>query len=457
MNTKQETIELYIKQLQKKQIGFSDIPENLWLNSDIIKTERKLKIRQANSRGYDVITNTFFVDEIIKEKVPDDDYEESFKTTFFDTFEDFYTFLNGDIYNNSCYYQYTFSNEQIKKYNLKLKKLSNNSLINETIDDYSIDNILSDEKREYHLQEKNLKKEKEYILKCFDQIKKCNSSDELKKIFCEFIDWKKHSSLRFINPEDLITNFIASKPEKAFDVLMDLVNSGQNIFSADILCFYYDPQKVLTTYNYRPRNASKSTISKRRTWLKKFVSNIIENGYTTQTKYGFDSNTHFFYERTEYWFNNNPYPLRHYNKYFNTFEEFIDYLDGDLSDCDLSAAILLNVDFSNYKTNNNTKLPINKKHLKYQIEKTYVTDLTENYFTVVQKWNDINGNIVKSVPHTFSYFFDFVHFLKGDLSGSDLILCDGFINLPNISNLNLSDAKIQSRILDKFGLSYQCH
>lgn len=62
-------------------------------------------------------------------------------------------------------------------------------------------------------------------------------------------------------------------------------------------------------------------------------------------------------------------------RYFETFEEFITYRNGDLSDCNLSSALKLNVDFSKYITNSGTVLPpSNAQNLTYSIKKEYRGD-----------------------------------------------------------------------------------
>lgn len=46
-------------------------------------------------------------------------------------------------------------------------------------------------------------------------------------------------------------------------------------------------------------------------------------------------------------------------------------------------------------------------------------------------------------------------FLKGDLSDTDLLLCDGLKNLNDTSVINLQNARVTSTICEKFGIPYE--
>ena len=139
---------------------------------------------------------------------------------------------------------------------------------------------------------------------------------------------------------------------------------------------------------------------------------------------------------------------------FETFDEFIQYRDGDLRNCDLSEAIDLDVDFSQYTTDDTTKLPIKGyENLSYKVLKVY----KNGEFTVCQFWSNKDKEIVKQRVHRFSYFFDFVAFLKGDLSGANLLFCTGMKNLFNIDGINLSDVKMTSELCEQFNVPYKSY
>ena len=61
-------ISMIIKNIKKKNIDYRDIPLELRDNRDIIEAERKAGMRVFSSRGYEVISNRFFVEENIIDK-----------------------------------------------------------------------------------------------------------------------------------------------------------------------------------------------------------------------------------------------------------------------------------------------------------------------------------------------------------------------------------------------------
>ena len=78
-------------------------------------------------------------------------------------------------------------------------------------------------------------------------------------------------------------------------------------------------------------------------------------------------------------------------------------------------------------------------------------------FAVCQFWSNEDNEIVKQQVHRFSYFFDFVAFLKGDLSGADLLFCTGMKNLSNIDGINLRDVKMTSELCEQFNVQYKSY
>ncbi len=179
------------------------------------------------------------------------------------------------------------------------------------------------------------------------------------------------------------------------------------------------------------------------------------NGY-------FDKATHFYCEETKVYRYYNYQGRKTLNQWrsidvcraFETFDEFIKYRNGNLKNCDLSGAIDLDVDFSKYKTDDTTKLPIKENaNLSHKVLKLY----KDGEFAVWQFWSNEDKEIVKQYVHRFSYFFDFVAFLKGDLSGADLLFCTGMKNLSNINGINLRDVKMTSDLCEQFNVQYKSY
>lgn len=427
-------VKSFIRKLKRQEIDFFDIPEEFRLHTDIVNVERKLGIRKSYKRGFDVIRNIFFVEELVLCKEFEEEELESYISVFQD-FPSYYEFLEGDIYENSCYYQYNFSQAEIESYGIDINKINNTAFIDITTKDFSIE-LSEEELQHYEEVEKDKALRKKWILK----FNSCNNYADFQKIVSEFKE-SKFSRKDYIF---FFYNFIFADKDKAFDILMKYLSDGA--FPARLLekglCSIYEPQKVL----------SASTLNGSKKKLKEYIKRL-ENG-EVQFYYCsyFDEETHFFCQKVTGYLD--EFPTVEIYRYFETFQELVEYLDNDLSDCDLSKAILPDVDFSVYETNKHTKLPIqNPNDLTYYLYKGY--DRKSNCFVVKQCWLDENGQTIKKYDHKFKYFFDFVFFLERDLSDADLLFCDGLNNIDDFSNLDLTNARLRSTILDRIGTIYE--
>ena len=378
MITKKE-INTYTKKLKDKRIRYRDIPDEIRLNEDFITAIRKAKIRFFERRGYDVINNEFFVYEYLEES-----NDISLIDTFtFETFDEYYTFLNGDIYDNSCYYQYIFSKKQIKDYNLDISKLKNTHFTCQNIDDWEFDD---DFDAKYKQGEKN----KKQLFKWIDKFMACKSSDEFLQVMNNFnrskFDFYRYKAL-------LIDVFIWSNRKLAFDVLLDLCNR-EELFCISTLAIRYDAHKVLELYN--PTGVSKQTRYKRRKELKDLIEKIELGQYEIRSSKGFDEESHLFYVNTYYQFANHDYHTE--KRYFFSFEHFASFLNNDLSDCNLSSA-RLDIDLSKYVVNDKTILPFESTNIEIRLTKKY-----DGRFYVSKEWLDSNGNVIKQQEERFKYF-----------------------------------------------------
>lgn len=436
----------FVNKLKKKEISsYSEIPEEFHDDTDIIAITRELDLRKVLKRGYDIISNTFFVEEVI---MVTNYMQELVEKNVYNTFQDFnsyYNFLNGDIYNNACYFQYDFSTEIINRFKIEVERLNMKSVLEDTIDD-CLPEKSEDEKEQYRIVESQTSLRKRWIKKYND----CTTYKQLSSVNKKHEDSKDSTDVSFY-----LWNYINYHGKKSYKVIMQFICSGQYPVRQleNALCFLYGAEHVLKAYNYK--GGAASTNKRYNLRFKDVVQGIINTGVTPKIVKYFDKFTHYYCVRTDMFLNDNSskYPITSLYKYFDTFKKFVDYLEGDLSDCDFSDAMTLNVDFSKYKTNSETKLPISVLlNLKKIVSKRF--DRIKNRFEVIVKWYNVEDVEVFSRKITFKYFFDFVAFLKNDLSGADLLYCDGLKNLSNFSELKLNDAKLRSFINEKVGLHY---
>lgn len=438
------TVKDYIEKLTKKEIkSFDKIPEEYRNVPDIIALARNLGLRKSGKRGYDVISGVFFVEEVI---MVTNYVQELVAKNILNTFPDFqayYVFLDGDIYDEACYFQYDFTDEMVKKFGLDISRLNMQSTLNYTIDD-CLPEPSENEKEQYDEIERQVALRKKWIKK----YNACLTYKDLLSVSRKHEDSKDNTCELFY-----LWNYINYHGNKSFKVIMKFICSGQCLVGGlpTAMCFLFGVERVLKSYDYRGGVAS--TNKRHNTIFKKSIEDIINRGVVAKTVKYFDKSTHYYCIKTELYLKDNPSPCTVANlyKYFETFNQFVDYLENDLSDCDLSNALSLNVDFSKFKTNSGTKFPFNSlTDLKKVVYKRY--NRISAQFEVIIKWCDTKGIEVLKKQASFKYFFDFVAFLKNDLSEADLLFCDGLQNLLDFSQFNFTNARLRSLFCKQIGI-----
>jgi predicted MPP superfamily phosphohydrolase len=161
--------------------------------------------------------------------------------------------------------------------------------------------------------------------------------------------------------------------------------------------------------------------------------------------------------------------IRHH--YFANFDEFYEYTKGNIYD----NACYFQCDFSKIeKQIDMEKIPRNNSLIDYTII-DFVEKIIENNedknlrganlylikeyyrgrFRVKFIWRDSHNKCLYFVTQSFTHFFDYLYFLKGDLSNADLMECDEIINLKSIEGINFSNVGIKGYICEKLGLPYE--
>lgn len=436
-----------IKQLKKKEIRVFDVPEEYENNIQLIIFERKSGLRITGKRGFDIMSNCFFVEEeLIHVETTGEERRRSIFLSF-DGFDSYSDFLNGDIYDNACYTFCPLFDKTIICQKVDLKKMMTRSaFIQETIEDYSLS--LSNEEKKSYEEGKQVHK---YCQQWSKKFNNCCSYSELVKVVSNY---SKSKIASIVNVSFFFFQYIFADIEdkQRFSIIMEYMSSGaypqHKIIKA--LCSIYNPDDVMQSFNYSL--GSKSTIHKHKKKLKEYIYRLKNGEIEFYSRGFFDKKTHYYCEETQGYQKNNQYlPIATIYRYFETFNEFADYRNGDLTYCDLSGALECTVDFSDYIIDETTKLPIHTNtEVTYSIKKYY----RNRKFYVTQQWCNSSGSVVKEYRHSFDYFFDFVAFLKGDLSEADLLFCDGLMFLEQWNTINFANAKMKSSLCEKFGLKY---
>ena len=405
--------------IKRKKFDYNDIPEEYRGDIEIIKVLREVGIRKIEKRGYDVITNKFFVYEFIgcREII-----------NFFDDFRSFYDYLEGNIYINSCYYQLDYSKFDILNCN---KFLKNKSFIKDTIDDYCL--ISNDDINSYMKYEEDKNNIKGWI----GRFVECDTYDKFKKVVNCCRRSRYSTNLEFFFWQYIYYDL---KDYNRLRILGEHLWSELSLEMLSSICYLYNNDEILNIFS---GTKCEKTITYILNNAKNKPCENINNEEVKMVERYFDKKIHYYIEHNK---KNGVY------RYFETFDSFLEYCNMDLHNVDLRHAIKLEYDFSKCNIDETTKLPIQyEKNLIYNIEKYY----KDGYFYVWQEWHTKNNEHIKHDLQRFRWFFDFVWFLKGDLSNSDLLFCDGLINLRNISEINLTNTKITSKVKQKLGIEFE--
>lgn len=397
-----------IDQLKSHKITPLDVPNKYATLPVIAKVERELGILKTEKRGFDVLKSHFFVDEVILSSVEIGSINQ-YSSHYFSDFTSFYNYLDGDIYNNACYFQYNFSADEIQNFSIDLTRINTTSFIHEKLKNIPISistDIPSCPSQQIQVSDASRIARKALLaefIQCetYDQFKVALSkfdASEFSRIPPDYSD-----PLRFF-----LDSFIFANPEKAFDIVIACIADGlchpQAVPLA--MCSIYDPQRVIDALHFD--TVSNSTHYNRRNRIKEYIIDLGQHRVVFHAKNYFDPYTQFYCSELLGCYTSFPSsPVVNIYRYFDTFEEFVTYLRNDLSDCDLSSAPLSSTNFKKYQTNENTKYPsCSFKKLEITTSKRY--DSHSDRFQVQRSYLGENQQVVKKDCYSFDYFFDFL-------------------------------------------------
>lgn len=427
-----------IKRKTKRNVSFFELEVDEQRGVLDYIRQHSINIRIFEKKWYDILTKKFYVIEIkpIENKL----FGIIEEKTEFETFEELYKYVHGDVYEHSCFFGYTFSKSEIEKYRLNVKNLNFDAFINSNIDLYTFETINANKEEDLSAKAYRAKE----IIKWIDRCKPIKTVKELEFKYKQFV-----RRFCFLDAKRVFFSMIVRKYK---DTIKDSV--------IDFACHHdkyegFGFDNVLLTYG---RNAALYVIENyvgiwsyntARNHIREFKDTLA--GYDSGTfrlnrRCGFDDNLQLYFVKDRF-YKDIKCVLNH-EEYFGTFDEFLSFLEGNLSGADLSKAPLERKDIKGYKVDNNTFFPVSKNYNSYELIKKFYN----GKFIVKQKWLDNEGNVVLSQEHSFDYFFDFAHFLNKDISDTDLLLYDGVENLKEVNGLCLEGIKVRSEVAEKLGL-----
>ena len=397
-----------------------------------------IDIKVFGCKWYDILSGKFFVIEYLPRE--DSMFSIDEEKREFDTFSDFFKYVRGDIYENSCFYGYDFSAEEIDEFSINIESLNFSSLINETIDDYTFESINNIRKENIGVYADRSKA----IIKWFERSKPITTLKDLEAKYKQFVETFDFWEAKYVFFSMLLRKDKNLVKEAVIEFLCKHdVNDG---ITFDSILLKYGRESALYVIDNFDGFYSYTTKRRRIRNFKDALAGYDSGTFVLQRRLGFDESLQLYYVRDRY-YNDKNYSLTN-NEFFGDFLGFASFVKGDLSDADLSKAPVSRKEISKYKTNENTKLPLSKIYDAYEVRKKFADD----EFVVNQKWIDADGITILEKEHTFTRFFDFVYFLNGDLSNADLLLCNGIENISKIKNLKLKGIQVRSEIAEKLGL-----
>ena len=97
LEEKNSEVKSIIEKLESGELEVREVPEEYTLNRDVVRAERRLGIRKSGHRGFDVITQKFFVEEQWFHKDFSNNLVPELYQMIFDSFGEYYQFLDGDV------------------------------------------------------------------------------------------------------------------------------------------------------------------------------------------------------------------------------------------------------------------------------------------------------------------------------------------------------------------------
>ena len=400
-----------------------------------------LGLKVCNERGYDVLKDKLFSNEFVLEN--ENEEQLTLKRIDFDTFESYYSYLMGDIYEKACYFGYSFQNDDIEKFGIDVNKINFDAYISYDILDYSFERLTLEEKSKNDEKSREIKKISNYIKK-IDGIK---SYDEFIKKYDYFTKKRTFGGNGKVYFSLLIRKL--KNDIKEYCIKFASTHSRfDGLWIGEILFYYGVDAAKCVLENYSGGGFSEGTIRKRKKEMLETIE-LFSNCKKRYRKIGkFDSLNRLFIINYFFYTNASDYPFMDISDYYLSFDEFASELGGDLSGVNLRNAPIDVLDVQKYRTNEETVFPKSSKYSNYSITKIY----EDKMFSVEQKWFDIDGITIQTDFKEFDHFCDFVHYLKKDISNSDLIMCAGIENISRINGLNISGIKVRSEVAKRLNL-----
>ncbi len=434
-------------------VDFFEVPEEIRDNHEIVKIEREKGIRRVKSCGYDVLRNNFYVIEIVDKYVDYGSYDvrkvERKYISVLDTFDDFYSFIQGNIYQDYClFYMYVFSSDEISRYDIDTSRIHYNRSFDENYSNILPKELNSDECT--HSKEEIVKWEDMWIAK----FRECTTGQGLRKL-----TEKYQESEKIIDVDYFFWDYMNFHGQDSFSAIMDFVASEDYpaYWLKNVIGFIYGIDLVKEKYECRNENYAVSTRKNKRSKLRSFYNACIEYGIEERKEGYYSRILQSYIVSTELLYKSGEYKGRIATSlisFFRDFDKFAEAMNNDLSDCDLIFSDDYDIDWNSYSYNEKTLFPMKSVN---ELDKSFQARYDSKYdlFDVVVYWRDSRGNEVFKEKRSFKYLHRLCYFFDNDLSGIDLFTCTGLLNVPTFENIKVENAILPPDLLTKFDVEQE--
>ena len=384
----------------------------------------RLKIKAIDAKWYDVLDDRFHVLEYRL-----DGYKCKESEVIFDNFDSFFKYVEGDIYCSACFYEYKFTPEQIKRYGINEGQINFQSFVAKTIDD---DLIRSPA---------DLKKEAiaPAIKKWINERPLPTNQKEYENSHRLFKE--KFGSLNYEEDRIFLSMLIEKDAQGIKPVLMEIASEHQPcpLISLEFIMLTYGADAASVVLEKYHGNYTKNTINQKKRAFKKTLDQYENGSLKIIKECGYKDQFGFYYvdRRLD---DGRPHLPSIRRNYFTDFNTFVSFLDGDLRNANLGMSPIPKETILQFRTDSQTTLPPAEKGTN-RICKKYNGQL----FKVETELLNDEGKTIRKAEFESRFFFDFVHYLKSDISGSDLSQLKWAKHIKNIPGIRADNIHIASQ------------
>lgn len=427
---KQNEHKSLLANILEKKISYFSLPSELQTEPELKSELYKEKFLLIEKAGYDILTEKFFVMEICQDKdFNHHSYEEinyngliyyRLPIRYFEDIEEYFNFVLGNIYENTCFYQYEFSDDFLKNHKIDYKKINFDSLIDDTLDCY-IHRLIYEEKIFQKKSssasrseiERREKAKQQWLDACTVNLIEAKTYDDFKE------EAKKQRFFGGYDEEQIVSHLLKKGSEQTISFVLNYIFDIEKglVRWIESICAVLGKNIVLDFIQSSMKNINLDSLTKE--YQTNFVKEI---GYYSDIEEYSSLLTEII---------NNMYGN-------DVSQSYLDRQDNILNDFNSSRKSYCDID-------------VGKKNAFVRICKDiYTNNENQTRFSVSLVFYK-NGEYLSRYDVSFDLFFDFIHFVEGDMSNMDLSDCEWLENIKGNSLFDFSDSIVESKIVNRLG------